>query len=209
MHSTAEENLEFAKTSAIDINNGPVPPDIVNLKRKCYFDHPSVDLYEAKTFKRSTYDHPQHHSQHQSHDICVSNEFPNDSISDGGVNATIDHEIVGEKINLIYENVTSANSAHASDQFVNIMFDGNLMPVSNAVVSEANYVNYSNTAELDQSWNNVELLDLDQRNYYYSTSQQDTIIEGTVVELNHLQQISGNAVPSMYTLTIYTHNHLF
>lgn len=47
-------------------------------------------------------------------------------------------------------------------EFVNVMFDQNLLPIQNSIISEANSVNLN---DLTATWNSSDLLDLDQKNY--------------------------------------------
>uniref|UniRef100_A0A1B0EZ58 Uncharacterized protein n=1 Tax=Lutzomyia longipalpis TaxID=7200 RepID=A0A1B0EZ58_LUTLO len=45
-------------------------------------------------------------------------------------------------------------------EFVNVMFDSNLLPVQNPIISEANQ---ANLAEFSANWSTTDLLDLDQK----------------------------------------------
>lgn len=47
-------------------------------------------------------------------------------------------------------------------EFVNVMFDQNLLPIQNSIISEANSDNLN---DLTATWNSSDLLDLDQKNY--------------------------------------------
>lgn len=60
-------------------------------------------------------------------------------------------------------------------EYVNILYEDDLLTSIQApVATETNYINF------EPNWGNADILDLDQRNYYYETSTTNT------VHLNHL-----------------------
>lgn len=63
-------------------------------------------------------------------------------------------------------------------EYVNILYDENLLSgVQAAQAADPNYINF------EPNWNNADILDLDQRNYYYETT-----VVPNVIDLNEQQQ---------------------
>lgn len=57
-------------------------------------------------------------------------------------------------------------------EYVNILYDENLLSgVQAAQATDPNYINF------EPNWNNADILDLDQRNYYYETTVVPNVID--------------------------------
>lgn len=168
-----------------------------NLKRKFTIqaadsmDDPSAHL-PTKTFKSSTDDdetiskdnhlhhhnhqeiqtlidehhHQHHHQLDQHHQIMNSHHY----ISDGLVEPQdIVIEFTGDD-----QTHHFAAGADTNVEYVNIMFDSGLLPVqqNHQIISEPNY--YTEEELNGSNWNNVDLLDLDQRHLFFETATTTT-----------------------------------
>lgn len=144
MHSMHNECLEMINPVLHDDSGQVQTNNNLNLKRKYPYDQ-TDDQCQEKAIKRMVNLH----------------ECNSDTI-DGN---NVDQELI------IYNNdkYMDHNTDHhlnneVNVEFINIMFDNNLLPVQqNTVISEANFIN-------DAGWNSVDLLDLDQSNYFYETT---------------------------------------
>lgn len=123
------------------------------------------DVIAKKSMNSYNYDNFQ-----PSHQYIISTtttngqEQQNDTTDDGSVNC---HQQTTQMLNTmeITENI----------EYVNILYEDDLLTSIQApVATETNYINF------EPNWGNADILDLDQRNYYYETSNTNT------VHLNHL-----------------------
>lgn len=92
----------------------------------------------------------QHHHQTQNEEIIVDY-------------ASLEHN---KYSNMVQQ--TCNDNVEETVEYVNIMFDNNLLPVQNQIISEPNY--YTDEELNSSNWNNVDLLDLDQRNLFFETA---------------------------------------
>lgn len=151
MHSMHNECLEMINPVLHD-DSGQVhhqSNNNLNLKRKYPYDR-TDDQCQEKSVKRIV-------NLHECNDPVTS--------------AAIDSNNVDQQQLIIYNNDKYLDhNPHNLDhnevnvEFINIMFDNNLLPVQqNTIISEANFIS-------DAGWNSVDLLDLDQSNYFYETT---------------------------------------
>lgn len=64
-------------------------------------------------------------------------------------------------------------------EYVNILYEDNLLTgIQAPVATETNYINF------DSNWNNTDILDLDQRNYYYETTTANVDVQQNLNDLN-------------------------
>lgn len=151
-----------------------------NLKRR-YAVNESIDdsHLQAKMFKSSLvpvlatmkdYHQQQHHHQQPSnqHNLLETHQVQqlhNQSQNEEVIvdYATLEHN---KYSNLVQQ--TCCDNVDGSVEYVNIMFDNNLLPVQNQIISEPNY--YTDEELNGSNWNNVDLLDLDQRNLFFETA---------------------------------------
>lgn len=84
---------------------------------------------------------------------------------DGHHHNNVDQELIIYNNDKYMDHINQSNlNSEVNVEFINIMFDNNLLPVQqNTVISEANFIS-------DAGWNSVDLLDLDQSNYFYETT---------------------------------------
>lgn len=119
----------------------------LNLKRKYPYDQ-TDDQCQEKSVKKIVNLHECNNSINENNVDQELIIYNNDKYMDHNPNN------IGNEVNV---------------EFINIMFDNNLLPVQqNTVISEANFIS-------DAGWNSVDLLDLDQSNYFYETT--NNIIE--------------------------------
>lgn len=71
--------------------------------------------------------------------------------------------------------------------YVNILYDENMLTnIQEVLAPEPNYVNF------ETNWNNADILDLDQRNYFYET--QATTTDGTEIGSNKMEQLQTQEI---------------
>lgn len=146
MHSMHNECLEMINPVVHDDSGQVQSNNNLNLKRKYPYDQ-TDDQCQEKSVKR------------------IVHECNNDTTTTTTVGHNVDQELI------IYNNDKYMDHMHPNNlnnevnvEFINIMFDNNLLPVQqNTVISEANFIS-------DAGWNSVDLLDLDQSNYFYETT---------------------------------------
>lgn len=83
-------------------------------------------------------------------------------------------------VNELCKNAHELASMELSEniEYVNILYDENLLSgVQAAQAADPNYINF------EPNWNNADILDLDQRNYYYETT-----VVPNVIDLNEQHQ---------------------
>lgn len=86
-------------------------------------------------------------------------------------------------VNEMCKNANALNGIEMSEniEYVNILYDENLLSgVQAAQAADPNYINF------EPNWNNADILDLDQRNYYYETT-----VVPNVIDLNEQHQHQG------------------
>lgn len=180
MHSIDSENVELI-TSAGTFNNSSTFDHqnlitCVSLKRKYVNDaYTTVDHSQAKSFKRTVVP------------LCHSN-------TDNSNNQMIKDHMQIIQCNSDTNNELSHQINNGGDQmdYVNVMFDNNLLPVQNTIIMEPNYINYND--ELNSTnWSNVDLLDLDQKNLFFQTNNND---DKDCRDDGQQQSETMNAVPS-------------
>lgn len=94
-------------------------------------------------------------------------------------------------------------------EYVNILYDENLLTgIQAPVATETNYINF------ESNWNNTDILDLDQRNYYYETSSGNVVdVEQNLNDLNEQlshdqhQQHTPMATHTYHEYHIQSHQH--
>lgn len=85
-------------------------------------------------------------------------------------------------VNEMCKNPHELNGMELSEniEYVNILYDENLLSgVQAAQAADPNYINF------EPNWNNADILDLDQRNYYYETTVVPNVID--MAEQQHHQ----------------------
>lgn len=103
--------------------------------------------------------------------------------ANGSGGGNYDYENYQPNHQLSPANVVGLNGMEMSEniEYVNILYDENLLSgVQAAQAADPNYINF------EPNWNNADILDLDQRNYYYETT-----VVPNVIELNDQHQRQG------------------
>ena len=109
-------------------------------------DHPSKILRKSEEtnvysdLQKEIIDNINHQQQEQHN--SEQNSHPDDCLT-----------IINNSLN---DNLTN----NPTIEYVNVMFDNNLLPVQNPIITEANVVNLN---ELSACWNNSDLLNLDEK----------------------------------------------
>lgn len=88
-------------------------------------------------------------------------------------------------VNDISKQTQELNSMELSEniEYVNILYDDSLLTgIQAPTVTESNYINF------EPNWNNADILDLDQRNYYYETTDEHTVVDLSEHDLQQQQQ---------------------
>lgn len=117
-----------------------------------------------KSMNSYNYDNFQPNHQYIISTTTNGQEQQNDSNDDGSVNCN-------------QQSTQMLNTMEISEniEYVNILYEDDLLTSIQApVATETNYINF------EPNWGNADILDLDQRNYYYETSNTNT------VHLNHM-----------------------
>lgn len=161
-----------------------------NLKRKWYYDHENSmnSPHEAKTVRKTVcYDYENYQPNHQISPTVESASLPYDDA-------------------IAKHNHGNAIELSESVEFVNILYENNLLAnVQSPIQAEPNFINF------ETNWNNADILDLDQRNYYYETAvhsengQQTYHHEqrvGDVPKPQEIQEISNHGQP----MTVANHS---
>lgn len=223
MHSTNSENIGLLKPGLQSENDdhNHHQCSVNNLKRKSYYELTAiVDEQQqhspplSKIFKRSDSDHHDHHEtnnhhHHHNHHIC------NDDENNIGICANIDNSVGTinnddnrEHMEFIDKYIVDHNNGTV--ELVNIMFDNNhlISPIvqhnnstQSMTTTDGNYINYATdvvdtTDNNATSWTNVELLDLDQRGYYYSAMESETMNDSIVLQQEKQSPEVTTTVPS-------------
>lgn len=140
-----------------------------------------------KTMTTYNYDNFQSNQQYIISTSLNDQDQRNDSNDDGSVNA---QQTSTQMLNTmeISENI----------EYVNILYEDDLLTSIQApVATETNYINF------EPNWNNADILDLDQRNFYYHDGNNSNTT--TTVNLNHLNgQLSQ---PNNETTIHVQHQH--
>lgn len=119
----------------------------INAKRKWYFDQENIlnSPQDAKTLRKSVgYDYENYQPNHQ----IASTVLTTSTISYNDNMNKLDHN----------------NDIELSEsvEYVNILYENNLLSsVQSPITTESNYINF------EANWTNTDILDLDERNYYY------------------------------------------
>ncbi|XP_037047495.1 forkhead box protein N3-like isoform X2 [Bradysia coprophila] len=134
MHSMHNECLEMINPVLHDDSGQVQSNNNLNLKRKYPYDQTDDQCHE-KSAKRMV-------NLHECHDAIDGNN--------------VDQELIIYNNDKYMDHNTNHLNNEVNVEFINIMFDNNLLPVQqNTVISEANFIS-------DAGWNSVDLLDLDQ-----------------------------------------------
>lgn len=142
MHSMHNECLEMINPVLHDDSGQVQSNNNLNLKRKFPYDQ-TDDQCQEKSVKRMV----------DLHDC--------NNVIDGN---NVDQELIIYNNDKYMDHHPNHLNNEVNVEFINIMFDNNLLPVQqNTVISEANFIS-------DAGWNSVDLLDLDQSNYFYETT---------------------------------------
>lgn len=159
-----------------------------NLKRRYAVSESINDSHlQAKMFKSSLvpvlttmkdYHQQQHHQPHQQQHSSQLNLLETHQVQQ------LHHQSQNEEVIVDYASLehnkysnlvqqTCSDNVEETVEYVNIMFDNNLLPVQNQIISEPNY--YTDEELNSSNWNNVDLLDLDQRNLFFETATTTTM----------------------------------
>lgn len=162
-----------------------------NLKRKWYYDQESSinTSQSAKTIRKSLcYDYENYQPNHQLSPVSVavpqSAQHPQQeeqhlppppatSSSSTQLTYTVD------------TTMTKMDHSHnielnESVEYVNILYDNNLLSsVQSPIITEPNFINF------ETNWNSADILDLDQREYYYETTVQNDHASATAEQMYH------------------------
>lgn len=130
--------------------------------------------------------------------------YPNDKVISGKkciTNSTFDYYQTNQQYQMI---ATEAQDQHIQQhcetaqlidtmemneniEYVNILYDDDLLTnIQAPVATETNYINF------EPNWTNADILDLDQRNYYYSTPNDTNITNITDLNGQLIQQAPQN-----------------
>lgn len=137
----------------------------VNLKRKWYYGEENAlnSSQTAKTVRKSVamcYDYENYHPNHQIASPSIATSLSPISVE---TNTTTTYNDVNMTAKII--DASNEMELNESVEYVNILYENNLLSsVENPIVTEPNYINF------DTNWNNADILDLDQRNFYYETA---------------------------------------
>lgn len=86
-------------------------------------------------------------------------------------------------------------------EYVNILYDDDLLTSIQApVATETNYINF------EPNWSNADILDLDQRNYYYG-SNNDTTNSVNLTDLNGQLSQQNQQDVSIHSQQLQIHQH--
>lgn len=202
MHTIVNENNEdgigeMIKPSFVDRQD---LIRYVNLKRKYSInENENENHLQIKSMKRNivpsdknnhTQQHHQQHLLQHNQQIIVADddsminhqEHHNNQQNHHNTNHISSTLHDKHNINLI-QSSCEVQMAHQIE-YVNVMFDNSLLPVQNQIISEANYIDYTVEDLNDSNWNNVDLLDLDQRNLFFDNSSN---VINTATLQNHYQ----------------------
>lgn len=209
MHSTNNENIGLTKPGELlqsenDRNQCCV---INNLKRKSYYELTAASAViddqqhsppSTKIFKHSY----EHQLNNHHHHICNGDDENNVGLCGNTTDynssviidtTTLNNDDDDEHEHMEFIDKYIVDHSNGTVELVNIMFDNNhlIPPVVDAQQSSAvmttdgNYINYTSVDDNNtdtSSWTNVELLDLDQRGYYYSSMDaQPTVAEESII----------------------------
>lgn len=138
-----------------------------NLKRKWYYGEENAlnTAQMTKTIRKSVtmcYDYENYNPNHQIASPSVVTTSA----------ASVDLTTTTTTISYNDVNMSPKIVDHSSDielsesvEYVNILYDNNLLSsVDSPMVTEPNYINF------ETNWSNADILDLDQRNFYYETA---------------------------------------
>lgn len=164
-----------------------------NLKRKWYYEQEnSINTSQsAKTMRKSMcYDYENYQPNHQLSPVSVAVPQsahqpqqdeqhlpppppPATSSSSTQLTYTVDTSMTKMDHSRNIE-------LNESVEYVNILYDNNLLSsVQSPIVTEPNFINF------ETNWNSADILDLDQREYYYETTVQNDHTNAT----NAVEQI--------------------
>lgn len=191
-----------------------------NLKRRYAVSESINDLHlQAKMFKSSLvpvlatmkdYHEPQHSVHHQhsvNHQQQQSSQLNHLETSQISQHHQQNEEVIVDyashdhnKYSNLVQQTCSDNVSIETVEYVNIMFDNNLLPVQNQIISEPNY--YTDDELNSANWNNVDLLDLDQRNLFFETAT--TTMKATTTATS--PSVSSSTSSSVFVAATHT-NH--
>lgn len=145
-----------------------------NLKRKWYYgDENALNSTQmAKTIRKSVtmcYDYENYNPNHQvaSPSMPAISQIPSSSASIE-MTATNTNTISYHDMNIspkIIDQSTNDIDLNDGVEYVNILYENSLLStVDNPIMTEPNYINF------DTNWSNADILDLDQRDFYYETT---------------------------------------
>lgn len=188
MHNIGMEH--FVGASGEKLSVGYAQDDRIrtaNLKRRYAVSESIHDSHlQAKLFKSSLvpvlatmkdyhqqqqqhHQQPEHHQQQSSHlNLLETHQVQQLHHQSQNEEVIVDYAALehSKYSNLVQQ--TCSDNVEETVEYVNIMFDNNLLPVQNQIISEPNY--YTDEELNSSNWNNVDLLDLDQRNLFFETA---------------------------------------